>query len=195
MTIERNLYRIMLLAAICYILFFQMCGTMKCEDKVTTRVIRDTTYITQLETVTQYVPKVTTVIEPVHILMRDTMVLFLDVDTSAILRDYFTTRYYRDSLNTKYGLFTVMDSVRENRIVSRSWATNFSIPVVKETITQRSRTQLYAGFSALSGQQAIGAEINFSLKMKNDQQYEVGAGLFGTQWYGRIGTKFKLSLK
>jgi hypothetical protein len=186
---------ILLAAAMAYILFLQMCGTKRCEDKVTTRVIRDTTYITHRDTAARYVPRITTVIEPVHILMRDTMVLFLDVDTAAILRDYFTTRYYRDSMQTKYGQVTVMDSVRENRIVSRSWATNFSIPVVKETITQRQRTQLYAGFSALTGQRAVGAEINLTLKTKKDQQYEVGAGLFGTQWYGRIGTKFKLSFK
>lgn len=195
MIIERNLYRIMLLAAICYILFLQMCGTKRCEDKVTTRVIRDTTYITQRDTVAKYVPHITTVIEPVHIMNYDTLVFFLDVDTAAILRDYFTTRFYRDSLNTKYGLLTVMDSVRENRIVSRSWASNFTIPVVKETVTQRPRTQLYAGFSALSGQQSIGAEINLTLKSKKDQQYEIGAGLFGAQWYGRVGTKFKITFK
>jgi hypothetical protein len=98
-------------------------------------------------------------------------------------------------MQTRYGQVTVMDSVRENRIVSRAWATNFSIPIVRETITAKQRTQLYAGFSALSGQRAIGAELNLTLKSKKDQQYEIGAGLFGTQWYGRIGTKFKLSFK
>jgi hypothetical protein len=194
MTIERNLYRIILLGALVYILLLHMCGK-KCEEKVTTRVIRDTTYITQRDTVTRYVPKVTSVIEPVHIMHYDTLVFFLNVDTAAILHDYFTTRYYRDSMQSQYGQVTVLDSVRENRIVSRSWATNFSIPVVKETILPKNKTQLYAGFSALSGQRAIGAELNFALKTNKEQMYEVGAGLFGTQWYGRIGTKFKLSLK
>src|SRR4051812_35163824 len=32
---------------------------------------------------------------------RDT--LYLDVDTAAILNDYFATRYYKDSIKTKYG--------------------------------------------------------------------------------------------
>lgn len=194
MTIERNIYRLLLLAAIVYILLLQMCGK-RCETDVVTRVIRDTTYITQRDTVARYVPKVTTVIEPVHIVTNDTLVFFKDVDTAAIMQDYFTTRYYRDSTATKYGQVTVMDSVRENRIVSRSWATSFTIPVVKETILPKNKTQLYAGFSALSGQRAIGAEINLTLKSKKDQSYEVGAGLFGSQWYGRIGTKFKLSFK
>lgn len=195
MIIERNIYRLMLLAAVVYILFQQMCGTKQCEDKVVTRVIRDTTYITERDTVARYVPKITKEIEPQFIVLRDSLLFFKDVDTATILRDYFTTRYYLDSIATKYGNVTVMDSVRENRIVSRSWATNFNIPVVKETIIQKPRTQLYAGFSALSGQRAIGAELNFTLKTKKDQQYEVGAGLFGTQWYGRIGTKFKITLK
>jgi hypothetical protein len=86
MTIERNIYRIMLLAAVVYILFLQMCGK-RCETDVVTRVIRDTTYITQRDTVARYVPQVTNVIEPVHIMHYDTLVFFLNVDTAAILRD------------------------------------------------------------------------------------------------------------
>jgi hypothetical protein len=194
MILERNIYRIILLIAVVYILLLHMCGK-KCENSVTTRVIRDTTYIVKRDTVKRYVPQVTAEIMPVHILLRDSVMVFKDVDTSAILRDYFTTRYYRDSTITQYGQVTVMDSVRENRIVSRSWLTAFKIPHIKETITEKKRNQVYAGFSALSGQRAIGAELNLSLKTKKDQVYEVGAGLFGTQWYGRIGTKFKITFK
>jgi hypothetical protein len=174
----------------------QMCGTgKKCDEKVTTRVIRDTTYIAIHEVVKQYVPKVTKVTEPVYVVMHDSMVFFKDVDTAAILHDYFTTKYYEDSTKTQYGKVAVQDSVRENRIVSRSWVTDFKIPIVKETVPSKVKNQVYAGFSGLFSQQSIGAEINLTLKNKKDQQFEIGAGLFGTQPYGRIGTKFKLSFK
>lgn len=196
MTIEIKIYRGLLLAAIIYIFFFQMCGTKQdCENKVTTRVIRDTTYVTQRDTIARYVPKITSVIEPVHIVFRDTLLNYKDVDTAAILRDYFYTRYYEDSTLVKYGKVIVKDSVSKNRIISRSWVTDFKIPVIKETITEQKKNQVYAGFSGLFGQTAIGAEINFTLKTKKDKQYEIGAGLFGLQPYARIGTKFKLSFK
>jgi hypothetical protein len=204
MTIERNIYRIMLLAAIGYILFLQMCGTVnKCPDQTVTSVKVDTGYIVEQFKSKWQKPKPDTVIKAGKI--PAPRVLYLDtgsvkiapVDTATILQDYFSKVFYRDSLQTQYGTITVEDTITENRIQARRWFTNFTIPTITKTVTlsTKPRSQLYAGFSGLFGQQNIGAELNFTLKTKKDQQYEIGAGLFGAQPYGRIGTKFKLSFR
>lgn len=204
MTIERNLYRILLAGAICYILFLQMCNTgPSCPDQVVKSVKIDTAFIIEQFKSTWQMPKPDTVIKPGTV--PAPLVFYLDtgsrviqpVDTAAILQDYFTKVFYRDTMQTQYGAITVEDTISQNRIQARRWATNFTIPTITKTVTvvEKQRNQLYIGFSALMGQRDIGAELNLSLKTQKDQQYEAGAGLYGTQWYGRVGTKFKLSLK
>jgi hypothetical protein len=196
----------MLLAgAIVYILFEQMCGNRgNCPDQPVKSVKVDTSYIIDQFRSTWQKPKPDTIILPgkkpkPEIIYQDGPPTFVmnDVDTAAILQDYFAKVYYSDSLQTEYGTVTVEDTITENRIQVRRWATNFKIPTITKTITQsvKPRNQLYAGFSGLFGQTNIGAEINLSFKNKRDQVYEIGTGLFGNQPYGRIGTKFKLSFK
>jgi hypothetical protein len=204
MTIERNIYRIVLLIAIGYILFLQMCSKPGgCPDQVKSVKI-DTGYIIEKFKSTWQKPKPDTIIRigknpKPKIIFQDgpATIIMKDVDTAAILQDYFSKVYYLDSLKTQYGFITVEDTISQNRIQARRWHTNFSIPTITKTITQsaKPRNQVYGGFSGLFGQQNIGAEINLTLKNKKDQQYEIGAGLFGSQPYGRIGTKFKLSFK
>lgn len=205
MTIERNIYRIVLAIALVYILFLQMCNRpAPCTGQQVKSVVVDTGYIIDQFKSTWQKPKPDTIIIPgkkpqPEIIYQDGPPTYImnDVDTAAILQDYFAKVYYSDSLQTQYGTITVEDTISENRIQVRRWATNFKIPTITKTITQsvKQRNQLYAGFSGLFGQQNIGAEVNLSLKNKKDQVYEIGTGLFGSQPYLRIGTKFKLSFK
>jgi hypothetical protein len=196
---------ILLILALGYIFFLQMCGTGKpCPGQEVKSVVIDTGYIIDQFKSTWQKPKPDTIILPgkkpkPEIIYQDGPPTYImkDVDTAAILQDYFAKVYYRDSLQTQYGTIIVEDTISQNRIQARRWQTNFIIPVVTKTITlaEKKRNQLYAGFSGLFGQTSIGAEINLSLKNKKDQVYEVGTGLFGQQPYIRLGTKFKLSIK
>lgn len=205
MTIERNIYRIILALAIGYILFLQMCNRLgPCPEQKIISVKVDTGYIIDSFKSTWQKPKPDTIILPgkmpkPEIIYQDGPPTFVmnDVDTAAILQDYFAKVFYRDSLQTQYGTITVEDTISQNRIQARRWQTNFTIPTITKTITlaEKKRNQLYTGFSGLFGQTSIGAEINLSLKNKKDQVYEVGAGILGTSPYMRIGTKFKFSLK
>lgn len=204
MILERNIYRIILAACVGYILFLQTCGTRSCPEPQVKTVTVDTGYIIEQFKSTWQKPKPDTVIKRLYLpspeliyLEQDPQFVYQQIDTAAILQDYFARVYYRDTLQTQYGNLVVEDTISQNRIQARRWLTNFSIPTVTKTVTlsQPPRNQLYVGFSGLMGQYNIGAEINLSLKTKRDQQYEVGAGLFGLQWYGRVGTKFKLTFK
>lgn len=205
MNLERNIYRIILAAALIYILFLQMCNQpAPCPEQTVKAVKVDTGFIIEQFKSTWQKPKPDTIIRQAkapapQIVYQDGPPTYImqDVDTAAILQDYFARVYYRDTLTTQYGAVTLEDTISQNRIQARRWATNFTIPTITKTVTVAadSSNQVYFGFSALSGRSAIGAELNFTLKTKNDKQYEVGVGLFGNQPYGRIGTKFKLSLK
>lgn len=202
MTIERNIYRIILAAAVGYILFLQMCNRPEpCTDLQVKSVKVDTGKIIEQFKSAWQKPTPDTIIKPgkppapekIYV-ERDPLIIVEPVDTTAILQDYFARAFYRDTLLTQYGTVAIEDTISQNRIQARRWATNFTIPTITKTVTleAKPRSQLYAGFSGLFGQQAIGAEINLSLKTKRDQFYEAGAGLFGANWYGHVGTKFKL---
>jgi len=204
MRLERNIYRIVLAAALLYILFLQTCNQpAPCPGQQIKSVRVDTGYIIETFKSTWAKPKPDTIIRvktlAPEIIYQDGPPTYIlkDVDTAAILQDYFAKVYYRDTMQTRYGTITLEDTISQNRIQARRWATNFTIPNVTRTIIKETaqRNQLYAGFSGLFGQTAIGAEINFSLKTKKDRQFEIGAGLLGLQPYVRLGTKFKLSFK
>jgi hypothetical protein len=176
MTVERNIYRVILALAICYILFLQMCNRpAPCPGQEVKSVTVDTSYIIEQFKSAWQKPKPDTIIrqgkapESVTIYQDGPPTFVMkEVDTAAILQDYFAKVYYRDTMQTQYGTFTVEDTISENRIKARRWATNFTIPTITKTVTQvvMPRNQLYAGFSGLFGQTSIGAEINFTLKTK-----------------------------
>lgn len=77
------------------------------------------------------------------------------VDTAAILKDYFATRFYPDTLKNDTSMFiAVHDSVRENRIVSRRFIFQNKRPisiVSNTTVTHNKKEpwfKLYLGLNA-----------------------------------------------
>jgi hypothetical protein len=204
MTNERNIYRVVLAIAVFYILFLKMCGPDgNCPDNIKS-VSVDTSYIIdQFRSAWQKPTPDTIIIYSKRLLPkviyrgRAPIVMMEHVDTALLLQDYFSKAYYRDSLQTQYGSVFVEDTVSQNRIQARRWQTNFSIPVITKTITDsiKPTNQVYIGFSGLLGQPYVGGEFNLTLKNKRDQQYEIGAGLFGNKIYYKIGTKLKFSFK
>lgn len=59
------------------------------------------------------------------------------------------------------------------------------------------RTKVYAGVSALGNNinPFGGGEVSGMLVTKKDQAFELAAGFFGKEWYGRVGTKIKISFR
>lgn len=116
-----------------------------------------------------------------------TVIKYRDVDTIAILRDYYVIRYYEDSTETQYGKVWVKDSVTQNRISRRQWKTSFSLPVVTNTVQvpAPARWQVYAGISLSGNKESLlnGFGPQIMLKTKRDQLYGVGAQLTTT---GRV---------
>lgn len=75
----------------------------------------------------------------------------IDVDTTAILKDYFKKYYYEDTiLIDSVGKATIKDTISTNRILSRSVIFDYKIPTFKETIIvkEKPRNIVYLGGGA-----------------------------------------------
>lgn len=100
-----------------------------------------------------------------------------NVDTTAILKDYFSKNVYNDTIRLdSVGYVSVKDTISENFIYSREVYYNYEIPTITKTTIVKDKpvNQVYAGF---------GANINSSLyvggllKNKQDRIYGLNLGL------------------
>ena len=96
-----------------YILFFSPDPEPQ-EPIITTVTEIDTVFTEVLKEVPKYVPKY------IDRVVRDTVEMPLDVDTLAIIEDYFARYIYSDTLKVdSLGFGYITDKVTENKIVER----------------------------------------------------------------------------
>jgi len=105
----------------------------------------------------------------------DTILKYKDVDTLAILKDYYTKRFYNDTILSKdSSVFIIMkDSVTRNRITYRKpYIQNRRETKIinKQTVVTYNRDGIYLGFNA--GLSEFGGDIMY-LKNRN----MIGAGV------------------
>lgn len=164
----------------------------------------DTAYLQLLDSSGWIRPAATTVVPArvIHDTLEITRTLFRtrEVDTAAIVADYFATRYYRDSLTTKYGKIWLDDSITQNRISARKWHYALNIPVVTNTVQAPAlaRLQVYGGFSLSGNKESLlyGFGPELLLKTKRDKVYGIGAQFTqGGQIYYSGKVYFKINLK
>lgn len=123
---------------------------------------------------------------------------YVNVDTTAILKDYLATRYYQDSIAVQYGKVYISDTVSKNKIISRGVKSSFNLPVVKETITiaRPPKNIAYLGFETIGNPETIiyGVGASLGMKFKNDKYYGVKA-LMSRDGNPLYGLEFKIPLK
>jgi hypothetical protein len=178
-------WSVILIGIILLFLLFRRCGDGGGSNPPSDTISKktDTIYL-HSKTDTFYTPQVVKV-ETVYIpkYKTDTLETFeyLPVDTTEILKDYLSTRYYQDSLPVQYGKVYINDTITQNKIVSRGVRTNLNIPTVKETITLREKKRLvgYVGFGAMGSEQSFieQTEVTLGLKTKNDKIYSLESAL------------------
>jgi len=108
---------------------------------------------------------------------------YLNVDTSAILKDYYVKNFFRDTikLNNNQGFVYLSDSVSQNKIVSRNWSASLKPKIVREPapIPPPIRNQVFFGFDGSWSQKdwvnSLG--MGLILKTKKDHLYHVGLGV------------------
>ena len=159
---------------------------------------RDTVYVDTVIYREKYIPKVITKTKVVE--------LPLNVDTTAILKDYYTTRYYEDIISD--GLedgnnVVVKDSISENRIISRETEFNVKTKIVHETViaVEPPRTKVFIGPGVDFGKNAFGLNTSLLIKTKKDKVYQLQGGLQNLPgsnevkpYYG-VGVHWKIGLR
>lgn len=179
----------LLIAGLIALLLF----TRGCNDKDITKggttVVNGKTYqnITQVVD-TIYVPTKQTVYKPGKTIYKETPVFVAmprEVDTVAILKDFYCKEVYKDTLklNDGLGYVSVIDTVSQNKIIGRVWNSQVNKIIVKDTkiVKKAPVNQLYigavGGFDRVNIVNYVGPTLVF--KTKKDKLYSLGIG-YGT---------------
>jgi hypothetical protein len=118
-----------------------------------------------------------------EVILHDTTVRLVNVDTAALLADYFAKVVYKDTLRLPDSLGTIalIDTISKNKIQGRFWDAKVKERLVKETmiVKEPAKAQLYyginAGFDKKDYVSAVGAGV--ILKTKKDKLYQVNIGV------------------
>ncbi len=124
---------------------------------------------------------------------------YKDVDTTAILADYFGKRVYRDSVNIDtIGYVVINDTISENRILSRETFGVYNFPTITKTITTTLppiyKAKFFIGFD-LEGNKVQPISYfgpNATLVTKKDKLYSIGVGYGPSQ---QLNYKFGMGFK
>lgn len=137
----------------------------------------DTQYVTKQVNKPVYVPGET------EYLPGTVDSFYKDVDTAAILQDFYATRVYRDTIAIdSIGYAYITDTISKNKIESRWFSANYKLPIItKETtvvIPPKAKTQVYAGFEGVVNRNEPLSYFGptLTLKTKKDGMYTLGAG-------------------
>jgi len=126
------------------------------------------------------------------------------IDTSAVIKEYYSKIVYRDTLNLNEdgGTITVTDTVSQNKIIGRLWKASIKQKVIHDVtiVKDPPKTQIYiggvAGFDKVNIVNFVGPSI--LLKTKQDHIYSLGVGYSnskivsiqgGIYWKIKLGSK------
>ena len=107
----------------------------------------------------------------------------MNVDTMAIIKDYFAKNVYKDTLHLpdSLGFVLVLDTISQNKILTRTFNASVKQRTIKETtiVKELPKSQVYwgvgLGFDKVNYINNINA--NLLLKTKCDRLYSIGAGV------------------
>jgi len=193
-------YIIIIAILACIILLQRACTpVVKCPEggKPRTVIIRDTQYITKIVEKIVYRPGA------VKYLPGEKIYVQMPVDTVAILKDYFASRVYNDTIAIdSIGFAYIQDTVSRNQIIARVLSAEYKIPVVIERVTTIvppvEKNQVYIGIEAAGNKKQPISYFGPSLvlKTKKDKMYTAGVGYTIEQGFGvKAGVLWKIKLK
>jgi hypothetical protein len=162
-----------LLVILVIALIIKSCGGKTPEPEVI--IHTDVEYITVEKSVPEYVPKWKTRIEIINKIDS----FLIDVDTSAILTDYYAKYYYNDVQDFDSFKLTILDTVTQNMITGRQ--IKYTLRYPKTTITEKiyiNKREVYVGLGGVGNSTQlnyVGGELLY--KTKNYKIYGFGGGI------------------
>jgi hypothetical protein len=107
----------------------------------------------------------------------------VNVDTNAILKEYYTKVLYKDVLvlPDSLGTVAVTDTISQNKIFGRTFNANVKQRVIKETtiVKELPKNQVYFGFGGQFNKTDLitGLSTGLILKTKKDKIYQFNLGV------------------
>lgn len=117
----------------------------------------------------------------------------VNVDTNAILKEYYTKVLYKDVLvlPDSLGTVAVTDTISQNKIFGRTFNANVKQRTIKETtiVKELPKNQVYFGFGGQFNKADLitGLSTGLILKTKKDKIYQVNLGVSNTTIDGTNG--------
>jgi hypothetical protein len=197
---------IMIIGLVIVILFLQMCdGDKKDINKGDTIKIdgkkyeivdrrRDTTYITRDSIVYKKGKNIKVEVKvPVYVPAN--------VDTQEILKDYFSRRFYIDTLDLGQKSFIIVkDTITENKILSRVFESSITERIINDTLflVEPPKRQMFIGFQIGLDKKDIFnyGGLNLLYKDKKDKIFGLGLGINSNSQPTIMGSmNWKIKLK
>ena len=171
---------------------FKRCNPPRIIDNSTTTTVYDTIRDTTIVHRTAYVPKL------VYQETEKLVYVPVDVDTLAILKDYYTRRFYADTtLNDSTGFFAIYDTIYMNQIWSRyTKAEAYSQTIYKTTtITQPAplHNKVFFGFGAGGNKDRFGLSGDMMFQTKRDNALALSYDAINKEVW--VKTYWKVRLK
>ena len=126
-------------------------------ELIKTETVVDTVYVQTVDSSYHYTPipvkEYITVNDTVIVTKEKIVEVYKELtedDKERIVEDYFTKRHYTDSLETEYGYVVIEEEIWKNRVYSRKYSYDFTVPHITTKITNTvkytpRRFQLYVG--------------------------------------------------
>ena len=172
-----NIQTIIIIVLVVVIILLRECGGGKetVEPEIERIVKIETKYDTIIKNVPTYIPEYRTrvVTKTVH----DTVQL--SIDTASILKDYFATYSYIDTIDADSINLIIFDTISQNKILARNIDYSLIYPttiITKERIINK--REFYVGFGLGGSKSQISyltGELMFRTKKK--QMYGIGLGI------------------
>jgi hypothetical protein len=116
-------------------------------------------------------------------ILHDTTVKLMNVDSAAILKNFYAKNIYKDKLVLDDGLGTIMitDTITENKILGRKWNADVKQRTIKETtiVKELPKTQVFYGVESGFNQKDVVSHVGAGLivKTKKDKLLHLGLGV------------------
>ena len=102
-----------------------------------------------------------------------------NVDTSAILKDFYAMNMFVDTFKTDIGNIVLNDTISQNKIKGRTYTAKFKYPEVRTIVKEKPKAAVFAGIgSSINGEaklQEVSAHI--FLETRKRRLYGVGVGI------------------
>lgn len=181
-----DLKSLLIIGLIIVIVFMRTCNGGGDNTKPETIKVNGRKYeVVDRKVDTVIVTKDTIVYKPGRTIYKDKPIylpISPNVDSLAIIKDYYSANVYRDTLHLSenMGYVSLTDTISQNKIKGRVWVANIKQRTIHETtiVKELTRTQLYVGgtvgFDPKSPVNFVGPTV--MLKTKSDKVYTLSAG-------------------